>query len=267
MSGAKIKVCISGITGWTGNEIAGAVLQSNDINLVCGVARKRNTGNNIPEHIPVYATVDEALSKHEINVLVDYTSAASVKEHVLCALAKKVNVIVGSSGLSAKDFELIEKNARENNVGVIASGNFSLTATLAKRFSLMAAQYLPQWEIIDYSYAEKMDAPSGTARELAEELSAVAKNKLGLPLDQIKGAREARGAQIKDTPVHSVRLPGYVLSFETLFGLPDERLTIRHDAGSSARPYVDGTLLAVRKVQSITGLVRGLDNLLFENQK
>lgn len=62
--------------------------------------------------------------------------------------------------------------------------------------------------------------------------------------------------------VHALRLPSYILSCEALFGLPDERLTIRHDAGSSAAPYVAGTLLAIRKVREISGLVRGLDALL-----
>ncbi len=47
-----------------------------------------------------------------------------------------------------------------------------------------------------------------------------------------------------------------------LFGLPDERLSIRHDAGSSAAPYVEGTLLAVSKVVGLVGLTRGLDTLL-----
>ena len=62
--------------------------------------------------------------------------------------------------------------------------------------------------------------------------------------------------------VHALRLPSYILSCEALFGLPDERLTIRHDAGSSAAPYVAGTLLAIRRVGAIKGLVRGLDALI-----
>jgi 4-hydroxy-tetrahydrodipicolinate reductase len=37
---------------------------------------------------------------------------------------------------------------------------------------------------------------------------------------------------------------------------------IRHDAGSSAAPYVAGTLLAARKVGSLTGLRRGLDAVM-----
>jgi 4-hydroxy-tetrahydrodipicolinate reductase len=54
-----------------------------------------------------------------------------------------------------------------------------------------------------------------------------------------------------------------VLAFEAIFGLPNERLAIRHDAGKGAEPYVHGTLLAARRVMQVTGLVRGLDRLLF----
>jgi 4-hydroxy-tetrahydrodipicolinate reductase len=84
-----------------------------------------------------------------------------------------------------------------------------------------------------------------------------------VPVERTHGIREARGATVAGTQVHSVRLPGIVLAFEAIFGLPDERLTIRHDAGKGAEPYVGGTLLAVRRVMETAGLVRGLDRLLF----
>ena len=56
------------------------------------------------------------------------------------------------------------------------------------------------------------------------------------------------------------------MSTEVVFALPDERLSIRHDAGSSATPYVVGTLLAVRAAPGRVGLTRGLDTLLAEGQ-
>ena len=62
--------------------------------------------------------------------------------------------------------------------------------------------------------------------------------------------------------VDSVRLPSFVVSTEVVFGLPDERLVIRHDAGGTPTPYVAGTLLAVRAAPQTRGLVRGLDTLL-----
>jgi len=77
---------------------------------------------------------------------------------------------------------------------------------------------------------------------LAEALGEVARNKLIVPVENTHGDRAARGAAIAGTQIHSIRLPGIVLVFETLFGLPHERLSIRHDAGQGAEPYVHGTL-------------------------
>ena len=59
-----------------------------------------------------------------------------------------------------------------------------------------------------------------------------------------------------------MRLPGYVLSVDITFGRPGERLSLRHDSGQGAEPYVAGGLLAIRKVSGLSGLVRGLDAVL-----
>ena len=263
-----IRVCVAGATGWTGSAVARKILVSHEFQLVGAIARQK-AGVDIGEALDldrvglnIVASLDEALTI-STDVLIDYTSPDLVKAHILKALEKGVHVVVGTSGLTASDFEEIEQRAQELNLGVIAAGNFSITAALAKHFALIAAKFLPSWEIIDYANANKLDAPSGTTRELAEALATVAINKLTVPIEQTYGSKEARGTTIEGTQVHSIRLPGYVIAFETIFGLPDERLSIRHDAGSSAEPYVGGTLLAASKVMDVHGLVRGLDQLLF----
>jgi 4-hydroxy-tetrahydrodipicolinate reductase len=76
------------------------------------------------------------------------------------------------------------------------------------------------------------------------------------------GEREARGATVSGSQVHSVRLPGFVISAEVVFGMLDQTLTIRHDSGSSARRYVDGALIAIRRVSTLLGVRRGLDAVL-----
>ena len=83
-----------------------------------------------------------------------------------------------------------------------------------------------------------------------------------IPVDQTRGVREARGGTVSGSQVHSLRLPGYTLSTEIVFGMPDQRLSLRHDTGTSAKPYVDGALLAIRKVSGLKGLHRGLDSVL-----
>lgn len=101
-------------------------------------------------------------------------------------------------------------------------------------------------------------------REMAERLSAVRRPEIGVAVDKIAGPQEARGADVDGTQVHSIRLPSFVVSTEVIFALPDERLVIRHDAGSSPDPYVTGTLMAARAMPGRVGVTRGLDTLLLE---
>ncbi len=263
-----IKVCVAGATGWTGSMVTRRILAAPEFQLVGALAR-RAAGQDVGEAlglaqagVRISASLEEALQT-PTDVLIDYTRADTVKERVLSALDHGARVVIGTSGLAAADYAEIERRAEAQRLGVIAAGNFSITAALAKHFALIAAQYVPSWEIIDYAQADKIDAPSGTTQELAEALGQVAQNRLALPIAETHGSQAARGASIGGAQVHSLRLPGYVIAFEAIFGLPDERLTIRHDAGSGAEPYVGGTLLAAQRVMGITGLVRGLDTLLF----
>src|SRR5262249_25614562 len=154
------------------------------------------------------------------------------------------HVVVGTSGLTEADFGEIDAVARRRQRGVLACGNFALTVVLLQRFAEVAARLIPQWEIIDYAHDDKIDAPSGTARELTARLARVRSPVTTAPIERTAGPREARGATVSASQVHSIRLPGYVISAEIIFGMPDQKLTIRHDSGSSARPYVDGALLA-----------------------
>jgi 4-hydroxy-tetrahydrodipicolinate reductase len=247
------RVCIAGITGWTGRAVAAAVEAANDLKLVAGVSRSDPAS---------YSSVAEALDAVDADVLVDYTHATAVRGNVLAAVERGVNVVVGSSGLSAADYDEIDGLARERSVGVIAAGNFSLTAALLLRAAVDAARHLEAWEVIDYAKGTKSDAPSGTARELAERLDSVRPPALGVPIDQIVGAPEARGATVAGTQVHSLRLPSFIVSTEIVFAAEGERLSIRHDAGETAAPYVAGTLLAIRAAPTRIGLTRGLDQLL-----
>ena len=195
-------------------------------------------------------------------MLVDYTHAAVVRQNVLTAIERGVGVVVGSSGLSSDDYAEIGSRAQELGVGVIAAGNFSLTAALLLRFAGEAARHLESWEVIDYASFGKPDAPSGTSRELAERLGDVRAPAVGVPLDETKGEAEARGASVAGTQVHSLRLPSFTVSTEVVFGAEGERLSIRHDAGESPAPYIAGTLIAIRAVLGRVGLTRGLDSLL-----
>ena len=263
----KLKVCIAGATGWVGKPLCLGVSEADDLSLVGAVSRTHK-GQRLMDvfaelniELIVSGSVAEALDT-PTDVLVDYTKADVVKANVLTAIRKGVHVVIGSSGLTDEDFVEINQAALENKVGVVAAGNFAITAVLLQRFACEAAKYLSHWEIIDYASDAKKDAPSGTTRELAFRLSEIRKPEVTHPLSETIGERESRGTTLNGTQIHSIRLPGYVISVEAIFGAPDERLTIRHDAGSGAEPYIQGTLLAIREVRNHIGLVRGLDKIM-----
>ena len=263
----SLNVCIAGATGWVGRPMSLEVSRADDLNLVGAVSRTHK-GKRLSEvldepelDLVISESVAEAL-KTQADVLVDYTRPDVVKANVLTAISKGVHVVIGTSGLSDEDFVEINEAAIQNRVGVVAAGNFALTAVLLERFAREAAKYLSHWEIIDYASATKVDAPSGVARELAFRLAEIKEPETVYPVEKTMGDKESRGVALNGSQVHSVRLPGYIIALEVIFGEEDERLTIRHDAGSGARPYLQGTLLAIRKVKNHTGLVRGLDNIL-----
>lgn len=262
-----IRVCFAGVTGWTAPSIVAAIDAADDLSLSCGVARSA-AGRRLSDVTAsrsegfVYASVSEALQSAEVDVLVDYTSAAAVKENVLTAVRAGVHVVVGSSGLTSDDYAELDRLARERGVGVVAAGNFSIMAAVMKQAAALAAQYLQHWEILDYASAEKPDVPSGTSRELAESLAEVRTPESAVPLPQLEGPVEARGAEVAGTRIHSVRLPSFVVTTEIVFAGAGERLVMRHDPGESPDPYVDGTLLAIRKAGDVPGVRRGLDSLL-----
>lgn len=262
-----VKVCLAGATGWAGSELARAIAKTADLALVAAVSRKhagRALGDVLGEPrltCGVYSSAGDALA-NPCDVFVEYTKPDSASTNILAALDRGAHVVVGTSGLADDDYAEIDRVARKQQRGVLACGNFALTVVLLQKFAEAAARLIPQWEIIDYAHDDKVDAPSGTARELAARLAKVRHPEPTVPVDRTVGPREARGATLSASQVHSIRLPGYVISAEIIFGMPDQKLTIRHDAGSSARPYVDGALLAIRKVSTLVGVHRGLDSVL-----
>ena len=262
-----IKLCLAGATGWAGSELARGIASQADVELVAAVSRT-HAGRRLGDVLGVpalgalvYASAQEAL-RERCDVFVEYTKPASARANIVAALEEGAHVVVGTSGLTDGDYAEIDALARKRQRGVLACGNFALTAVLLQRFAELAARLIPQWEIIDYAHDDKVDAPSGTARELAARLAKVRHPEPTVPVERTVGPREARGATLSHSQVHSIRLPGYVISAEIIFGMPDQKLTIRHDAGSSARPYVDGALLAIRKVSTLVGVHRGLHSVL-----
>ena len=171
---------------------------ADDLLLQSAVAR-RERGRDVGEALgrePVGVAIDNDIERaldRRPDVLIDYTHPAVVRRHVSLALARRVPVVIGTTGLFDDDFAAIDAEARQAGVGV-ATGNFSLTAALLQHLARIAARHVQSFEVIEHGAAAKPDVPSGTARELAEVLSRMF-DVFGNTID-----REAESADVNGVP-------------------------------------------------------------------
>ncbi len=173
-------------------------------------------------------------SSETAEAAVDFTRPNAVEENVRVCLGAGVPCVIGTTGF---DRERVAALARVHGLPVFHAANFALGGVLMMRFAAEAAKLLPQAEIVELHADTKVDAPSGTALATAELIG-------------------------RDTPIHSVRLPGLMAHQEVIFGGLGETLTLRHDT-TSREAFVPGVLLALERLHELPpGLTVGLDVFL-----
>jgi 4-hydroxy-tetrahydrodipicolinate reductase len=222
-----IKVVVSGAAGRMGETVCDAVEGADDMELV---------GRADPE---LETAVTTFLS--EVDVMVDFTIPDAAPDNVLAAIEAGVHAVVGSTGFDLEKLRAAVEDS-ESRANCFVAPNFAIGAVLMMEVSKEIAAHMPEVEIIELHSAQKVDAPSGTAKRTAELI------------------REA-GGNVHE-PIHSIRLPGLVAHQEVTFGGEGQTLSIRHDSMDRSS-FMPGVLLAVRRVSELPErFVVGLENLL-----
>jgi len=244
-----IKVGVLGARGRMGAEVVKAVTDAADLELVAEL----DLGDSL-----------ETLKSAGAQVVVDFTTPDSVMANLEFLISNGINAVVGTTGFDADRIAKLEKLIAANpKVGVLIAPNFAIGAVLMMEFASKAAKYFESAEIIELHHPNKVDAPSGTAARTAELMSKARKD-AGLEAmpDATSTALDgARGANVGDIPVHSIRLRGLIAHQEVLLGGLGETLTIRHDSLDRAG-FMPGVLLGVRSVISKPGLTFGLEKFM-----
>jgi len=259
-----IRVVVHGASGRVGQEVVKAVCHEPEMQLVGAVDLKvAGDSLNLSDGsgaVPFASDLEYILTSCQPDVLVDFTTAQCVMPMARTATKQGVNLVIGTTGLTADDFNEIDRLATANKVGVMVAPNFALGAVLMMHLAKMAAKYLDYAEIIELHHHQKADAPSGTALNTARAMAA-ARGKPFLRPKEPGKTRESRGEQVEGVTVHSVRLPGLLAHQEVILGAPGQTLSIRHDT-ISRECFMPGVMLAIKEVVKRQGLTRGLDTLL-----
>ena len=219
----------------------------------------RDAADTTEFNLPIETDLAECLTRTKPDVMLEFTTGKTAGQHALTAIKLGVPTVIGATGVPTEEIEAIK--AATTTSPCLLVPNFSIGAVLMMRFSEMAAQYLPDAEIIELHHEKKVDAPSGTAMRTAEMIAAArTKPTTPLPEQQLK-SEGARGADVYGVTIHSVRLPGLLAHQEVHFGGVGELLTIRHDSMDRSS-FEMGIKLCCSKVNQLTGFVIGMEHLL-----
>lgn len=254
-----IRVAVAGASGRMGQSVCATVVAADDMELVCGIDPHPLKGGDFP----IYATVEEALACHEVDVLVDFTQKDAAEATLACALSHGIDCVLGTTGIPEEVLEHLVGESPEGT-SLFYAPNFTTGAVLMMQFARAAAPYFPEAEVIEFHHCRKKDAPSGTAVMTAK---AIAEGRGGAPSaapgseTEIEGAQGARGALIEGVPVHSVRSDGFVANQEVIFGGMGQTLSIKHVSWDTLS-YMPGVLLGIRESAHLSGLVSGLENIM-----
>jgi 4-hydroxy-tetrahydrodipicolinate reductase len=210
-----IRVAVAGAAGKMGETVCAAVDGAADMEL---------TGRADPA---LGTELSEVLG--DADVVVDFTTPDTASANVRQCVDAGVHAVVGTSGWDIDELRAEVEAAGESAANVFVAPNFAIGAVLMTELSRQVVEHMPDCEIVELHRAEKLDAPSGTAKHTAARI-------------------EEAGGHLN--AVHSIRLPGLLAHQEVIFGGEGQTLTIRHDS-IDRTSFMPGVLLAVRRVADL----------------
>ena len=259
-----IRIVVHGALGRMGREIVNALCRESEMQLVGAVELQVSEDYlTLPDNsgtVPFSSNLGYILTSCQPNVLVDFTVRKATMPAVRTATEQGINLVIGTTGLTADELDEIDQLAQAHQVGVIVAPNFALGAVLMIHLAKVAAKYLDYAEIIELHHHLKVDSPSGTALLTAKAMATARGKPFSRPLEQDKTS-DSRGGQVEGITIHSIRLPGLLAHQEVLLGGPGQTLSIRHDT-INRECFMPGVILAIKAVVKRKGLVYGLDTLL-----
>ena len=231
-----IKLVISGCCGRMGRSIASLALQDSvfAIGAALEAAGHEAVGRDLGTVLGRAASVGVRISDDakgaisQGDVLIEFTAPDVTTAHTQLARQLRKPMVIGTTGLTETQQEAIRQAAK--TIPIVLSPNMSVGVNLLFELARLAAQRLGtayDVEVVEAHHRQKKDAPSGTAKRLADVLAA------------------ARGQASGSIPVHAVRAGDIVGDHTVILAGPAERLELTHRA-HSREVFAQGALRAAR---------------------
>jgi len=185
------------------------------------------------------------------DLIVDFSSSSSILLNSEYWVSNYKNIIIGSSGLTKEDRNVLEDSLNDDQLFWIVP-NFSIGSILQKKWSIEASKYFRFASITERHHSKKQDTPSGTSYDLASNLTHIVSENLSENKDTVN---------VNDINITSIRDDKYLAEQEIVLSGNDEVLSIEH-ISLSRDSFTKGILIALSEYKKLSGLNVGLDAVL-----
>lgn len=205
------------------------------------------------------------------DVAIEFTAPQAAYNNYLKAFAKNVKVVSGSTGWMKEHGDEVRRLCTESGQTLFWASNFSIGVAIfsaVNRYLAKIMNNFPQYDVTmeETHHIHKLDAPSGTAITLAEEIVAELDRKDSW-VDGTEHHADGTVVASKKTadnqlPIDSFRrdeVPGiHSISYDS----DADKITITHDA-HSRRGFALGAVLAAEYTANHQGLLTTSDLFKF----
>ncbi len=225
-----MNIILSGYFGHMGLEVRACAERAENAKIVAGVD-------------PMHAAEGVCVSSFrdctaEADVIIDFSHHALTGELLAFAQAKKLPLVLATTGQTEEEKALIHQAAE--NIPIFLAANYSLgVATLSDLVRRAVALYPDaEIEIVEQHHDRKIDAPSGTALALFQAVKDVRPEAVAVTGRSGQGKRKP-----EDVGIHAIRMGNIVGVHEVLIGTQHERISLKHEAFSRG-VFAEGSLKA-----------------------
>jgi len=253
----KIKLSITGCLGRMGQQIIKSSKNSKYFKIVSlteNIKIDKRIANLKPQ-------INSESAFRNTNIIIDFTIPKCTLEVLKIASKLKKRVIIGTTGFSKKEENLIKEYSRK--IPILKAGNMSLGINLLMYITEIASKSLGDAflsKIFEVHHKYKKDHPSGTALMLGKGI-AVGKNKDFYKLVGKKYLNKKSFPYGKKINFNSIRKGEIIGKHEVAFSSGKEIITLNHEAYDRAL-YSEGALTAARWLMKKKPGLYSMRNLL-----
>jgi len=242
---SKINLAISGCMGRMGQQLIRSTKLDKNFNLV-SLTENRLINKKL-NGIKPELNSENAFKKAE--VIIDFTIPKCTFEILKIASKLKNKVVIGTTGFTKKEDELIKKFSKK--IAILKAGNMSLGINLLMYLTEIASaslgdKYLSK--VFEVHHKHKKDYPSGTALMLGKGI-AIGKNKDFYKLIGKKFLNKKNFPYGNKINFNSIRTGEIIGEHEVKFSNTKEIITLNHEAFDRSL-YSEGALTAAKWLNS-----------------